>query len=98
MLFEDQTGGRQPRDERGRVISRACPDTNCGGHLVHAGAGEWHCDGLTHDRDDGLLVECKHSHTDGEPIVERQAQEWAAGRIWSPVAREFRPALSASNI
>lgn len=91
MTFEDKTGARRPRNELGRMISRSCPDPNCDGVLVHAGDREWYCDGLTHDADDGPLVECGHWHTDGEPTCQGQAAEWRAGRIWDGLTRQFRP-------
>lgn len=57
-----------PRDMRGRMLSRNCPDPNCGGRLqwepdtmrAGAGGGSWRCDGLTHERDDGPLEACTY--------------------------------------
>lgn len=57
----------QARDERGRLVPVNCPDPNCGGVLVHEvmpaqhgypAQHQWHCDGLTHERDDDELTAC----------------------------------------
>ncbi len=48
-----------PRDGRGRIVSRRCPDPNCGGVLQHEREGWWRCDGLTHVSDTGPLFACK---------------------------------------
>jgi hypothetical protein len=55
-----------PRDDRGRAVPRDCPDANCGGRLTYDGGGYWVCDGLTHKTLMDDLVECAHSHMDGE--------------------------------
>lgn len=54
---------RTPRDGRGRILSRRCPDPNCGGTMqLERGDlwnGWWRCDGLTHYTDDGPLFACE---------------------------------------
>lgn len=58
-----------PRDHRGRIISRQCPDQNCGGTLVREEPGHWRCNGLTHEDDDWApLVACGVTHDDGAPF------------------------------
>lgn len=75
-----------PRDVRGRAISRACPDPNCGGRLVWdpdvpgtahyvPGGGAFRCDGLTHERDDGPLVACDYT------VLLPADEKWAAARL-----------------
>ncbi len=56
---------RVPRDEKGRVVSRSCPDENCGGVLMYEPEirgpiihHDWRCDGLTHKRADDELQPC----------------------------------------
>lgn len=58
-----------PRDERGRAVSRNCPDKNCGGALVYepqpatwCGPAQhyWRCDGLTYEHDGDPLVACPY--------------------------------------
>lgn len=59
----DETSGHYPRDVRGRIVSRRCPDPNCGGQLfceTYHGYTNWRCDGLTHDRDDSPLISCPY--------------------------------------
>ena len=63
-----------PRDERGRFVSRDCPLPECGyGTLQHEGDGFWACDGLADPGNGGELIECPHSHWDGEPVRARLA-------------------------
>lgn len=59
-----------PRDHRGRIVSRQCPDPNCDGKLMPEGEpGHWRCDGLTHEDDDRApLVACGITHDDGDPF------------------------------
>ena len=75
---------RFPRDVRGRIISRHCPDPNCGGELVweaddphraggDAGRGMWRCDGLTHEGDAGPLEACECS------VFEPATAKWLEG-------------------
>lgn len=43
-------GAPMPRDERGRFLSKTCPE--CGdGRLHREGDGYWHCDGLIDPED-----------------------------------------------
>ena len=62
MPDNDTTGW--PRDVRGRLISRRCPDPNCGGTL-RAEADDcgtwWRCDGLTYETETGPLTACNHA-------------------------------------
>jgi len=59
-----------PRDHLGRIVSRRCPDPNCGGNLApDSEPGTWRCDGLTHEDTDGSqLVACGVTHEDGSPF------------------------------
>ena len=60
-----------PFDDRGRFVSRRCPDENCGGVLQvdreEHGHRTWRCDGLTHETDEGPLLACAQWHWDGDP-------------------------------
>lgn len=72
LHLKDDTGSRRPRDEKGRIVTRACPDPNCDGELVYEierGFGLWICNGLTHDGEQGELEACGHHHFDGEKPV-----------------------------
>ncbi len=64
----------QPYDDKGRKVSRACPNPDCDGTLQHdldlmTGRSVWRCDGLVDPGGpDKELQACTFSHTDGEPI------------------------------
>lgn len=59
---------KQPYDERGRKVVKACPNPDCCGTLQHQGDGLWECDGLVDPNDQQKELEaCAFSHQDGEP-------------------------------
>lgn len=75
-----------PRDDRGRVQKRYCPDPNCGGAMVYAPYAlsmswtglwlhYWHCDGLTHETPHGPLIACGHDVTGSTFRCEGEAHD-----------------------
>lgn len=54
----------EPRDAGGRILSRRCPDPNCGGTLRPEDDGFgfvlWRCDGLNYETDAGPLIACDY--------------------------------------
>ncbi len=54
-----------PYDNRGRKVSRECPQCGCG-KLRFEGHGIWRCDGLMDPEDDAKELEaCDFTHEDG---------------------------------
>lgn len=62
-----------PFDDKGRFVTRQCPDVQCGGVLlveqwVTSLHRHWRCDGLVAHGVEPLKA-CTHEHTDGEPFL-----------------------------
>lgn len=60
-----------PRDDRGRFVTTACPNSGCDGKLVLETSGTyrglWLCDGLADPENPNLpLVACDYAFKDGE--------------------------------
>lgn len=65
----EQPKPEMPRDSRGRIVSRQCPECDCGTlQCVPTGYGfEWVCDGLADPNDDDKPLEaCTYSRTHGK--------------------------------
>lgn len=67
-MSEERTYPLFPRDERGRALTKRCPDPNCGGTLRYGQSGRepfvdraWRCDGLTHLTENGPLFACEQA-------------------------------------
>jgi hypothetical protein len=82
---------KQPYDERGKKVSRACPNPDCYGTLQDMGNGNWECDGLVDPNDPNKELEaCTFTHQDGEPYnaSAKQYATWAVskGKVgYSPI-------------
>lgn len=88
---------QQPYDEKGRKLSRLCPNPDCSGTLqlekdTLTGREVWQCDGLVDPNDPSQeLQACEFSHIDGEPYnaTPEQYVAWAkAHGRWYPGAIE----------
>lgn len=74
---------QQPYDEKGRKVSRLCPNLDCDGTLQPeidplTNKTRWCCDGLVDPNDTNKELEaCMFSHVDGEPY-NASAETYAA--------------------
>lgn len=61
---------KRPRDDKGHFVPVACPLPECGnGDLEYQGNGVWQCNGLADPGSSAMpLVECRHTHIDGDPF------------------------------
>jgi len=84
---------QQPYDEKGRKVSRECPNPDCCGTLQFeedrlTGYKVWRCDGLVDPNNPNIeLQPCWFSHNDGEPYnpTPEQYATWAkAHNRWYP--------------
>lgn len=72
---------QQPYDDRGRRVSKACPNPDCDGTLQPESVRDlqsgkligktlWRCNGLVDPNDpDKELQACEFSHMDGDPYT-----------------------------